>query len=208
MGARAGRRGSGSRSTRRRRKRWSPRSASASSGCCASWRSWRWKATADGGGAPRTVDGRGHRGARRAVGRVARLRARRRARRPATAPLATRTYLRLREQGERVAGLTYLLASRLREAAGASPRSSRRARSAADVKQGLRMPPKAAERLIADVARSDPAAAARARSGRSRDLELDTRGGAALTRAIADALAEMGRGRRSLTRAIERDRAR
>jgi DNA polymerase-3 subunit delta len=103
--------------------------------------------------------------------------------------LAMATYLRLREQGERVAGLTYLLASRLREAVAVSEQLAA-GRSAADVKKGLRMPPKAAERLIRDVQQSDPARL-RGAVGALARLELDTRGGAVLVR-DRDALAEMG----------------
>ncbi|HEY4917267.1 MAG TPA: hypothetical protein VIH92_10170, partial [Solirubrobacteraceae bacterium] len=53
--------------------------------------------------------------------------------------------------------------------------------SAAEVKRGLRMPPRAAERFVADVARSD---VERLRSALAAlaDLELDARGGAPLTR--------------------------
>jgi DNA polymerase III subunit delta len=101
---------------------------------------------------------------------------------------ATVTYLRLREQGERVAGLTYLLASRLREAIAVSEQLAA-GRSAAEVKRGLRMPPRAAERLIADVQRSDPARL-RAALGVLARLELDSRGGAVLS-GDRDALAEM-----------------
>jgi DNA polymerase-3 subunit delta len=103
-------------------------------------------------------------------------------------PLAMATYLRVREQGERVAGLTYLLASRVREAVAVSAQLAA-GRSAAEVKKGLRMPPKAAERLISDVQRSDPARL-RGAIGVLARLELDTRGGAVLTR-DRDALAEM-----------------
>ena len=102
--------------------------------------------------------------------------------------LATATYLRLREQGERVAGLTYLLASRLRDALAVAEQLAA-GRSAAEIKKGLRMPPKAAERLIKDVSRSDPARM-RGALGELARLELDTRGGAVLTR-DRDALAEM-----------------
>ncbi len=105
------------------------------------------------------------------------------------ARLALATYLRVREQGERVAGLTYLLASRLRDAIAISEKLAA-GRSAADVKRGLRMPPKAAERLIKDVQSSDPARL-RGAIGALARLELDTRGGAVLTR-DRDALAEMG----------------
>jgi DNA polymerase III subunit delta len=93
-------------------------------------------------------------------------------------PAAARLFLRLRAQGERVESIAYWLAKRLREAlavavgleAGEAP---------AAIRRGLRMPPKAADRFIADVRRTD--------SGRLRaalvamaDLELDTRGGSEL----------------------------
>jgi DNA polymerase III subunit delta len=94
----------------------------------------------------------------------------------ADARSATRTYLSLRQQGERLPGLTYLMAARLREAVAVAVRLQA-GDSAAEVKRGLRMPPRAAERLVADVQRSE--------SGRLRaslvalaDLEVDTRGGA------------------------------
>ena len=101
---------------------------------------------------------------------------------------STLMYLRLREQGERVAGLTYLLASRLREAVAVCEQLAA-GRSAAEVKKGLRMPPKAAERLVKDVERSDPARL-RGALGELARLELDTRGGAVLS-TERDALAEM-----------------
>jgi DNA polymerase-3 subunit delta len=91
---------------------------------------------------------------------------------------ATVSYLRLREQGERLAGLTYLLASRLREALAISERLAE-GRSAAEIKRGLRMPPRAAERLISDVERRDPEQL-RAALGRIAAMELDSRGGAVL----------------------------
>jgi DNA polymerase III subunit delta len=80
---------------------------------------------------------------------------------------ATLTYLRLRQQGERLSGLTYTMAERLREAVAA-------------VKRGLRMPARAAERFVADVARTDPERLRRA-LGVLADLELDSRGGAVLS---------------------------
>ena len=52
-------------------------------------------------------------------------------------------------------GLTYLMARRLRDAL-ASPLRLRAGESPAEVKRGLRMPARAAERFVADVARSDP----------------------------------------------------
>jgi DNA polymerase-3 subunit delta len=99
---------------------------------------------------------------------------------------ATLTYLRLRRQGERLGGLAYLMASRVRDALAVAVRLQA-GESAAEIKRGLRMPSRAAERFIADVARSDPERL-RAALGVLADLELDTRGGAPLLR---------GRSRRS-----------
>jgi len=88
------------------------------------------------------------------------------------------TYLRLRQQGERLSGLTYLIAGRLRDALAISLRLAA-GESAAEVKRGLRMPARAAERLLADVARSEPQRFRAALATMAR-LELDTRGGAVL----------------------------
>jgi DNA polymerase III subunit delta len=88
-------------------------------------------------------------------------------------------YLRLRLQGERLSGLTYLMAGRLREALAVALRLQA-GESAAEVGRGLRMPSRAAERFLADVARSDPERL-RAALGVLADLELDTRGGAPLS---------------------------
>jgi DNA polymerase III subunit delta len=94
---------------------------------------------------------------------------------------ATRAYVRLREQGERLAGLTYLMASRLREALAIALRL-RAGESAAEVRRGLRMPPRAAERFIRDVAQTEPERL-RAALAALADLELDTRGGSPLPEA-------------------------
>ena len=51
--------------------------------------------------------------------------------------------------------------------------------SAAEIARSLRMPARAAERFLTDVARSDPQRL-RAALGVLADLELDTRGGAQL----------------------------
>jgi DNA polymerase-3 subunit delta len=91
---------------------------------------------------------------------------------------ATITYLRLRGQGERLSGLLYLMAGRLREGLAISLRLQA-GESVAEVKRSLRMPPRAAERFVADVARSDPDRL-RAALGALADLELDSRGGAPL----------------------------
>jgi DNA polymerase-3 subunit delta len=97
----------------------------------------------------------------------------------ADAPAATRAYLTLRQQGERLPGLTYLMAARLREAIAVAVRLQA-GESAAEVKRGLRMPPRAAERFVADVQRSEPERL-RASLVALADLEVDTRGGAQLS---------------------------
>ncbi|HLM84667.1 MAG TPA: hypothetical protein VK272_00610 [Solirubrobacteraceae bacterium] len=91
---------------------------------------------------------------------------------------ATLSYLRLRQQGERLSGLTYLIAARLRDGLAIALRLAEGA-SAAEVKRTLRMPSRAADRFIADVARSD-AGRFRAALSALAQLELDTRGGAPL----------------------------
>jgi DNA polymerase III subunit delta len=91
------------------------------------------------------------------------------------AQAATRTYLSLRQQGERLPGLSYLMASRLREALTVSLRL-RAGESVAEVRRGLRMPPRAAERFVADVQRSE-SERLRASLATLADLEVDTRGG-------------------------------
>lgn len=97
----------------------------------------------------------------------------------ADASWATRAYIRLRAQGERLPGLTYLMAARLREALAVALRLHA-GESPAEVRRSLRMPPKAAERFLADVARSEPEKL-RAALATLADLELDTRGGSPLT---------------------------
>jgi DNA polymerase-3 subunit delta len=92
---------------------------------------------------------------------------------------ATRFYLSLRQQGESLSGLTYLMARRLREALAVALRM-RAGASAAEVKRSLQMPARAAERFVADVARSDPERLSRALCALA-DLELNARGGAPLT---------------------------
>ena len=94
------------------------------------------------------------------------------------ASAATLGYVRLREQGERLAGLSYLMAARLREALSCALELAAGA-SAASVKRKLRLPARAAERFMRDVARADPVNL-RAALVALADLELDTRGGAVL----------------------------
>jgi DNA polymerase-3 subunit delta len=89
---------------------------------------------------------------------------------------ALRTYLRLREQGERPTGLVYLIARRLRDALAVSARLQA-GESAAAVKRTLQMPSRAAEGFIAAVSRADPERL-RAALVALAELELDSRGGA------------------------------
>jgi len=89
--------------------------------------------------------------------------------------LATRSYLALRAQGERLPGLIYWISQRLRAAHDAAQALDSGA-SAAQVKRGLRMPSRAADRLIADAQRSG-APRLREAIGQIADLELASRGG-------------------------------
>jgi DNA polymerase-3 subunit delta len=93
-------------------------------------------------------------------------------------PAATRIYLELRAQGERLTGLLFQMARRLREAIDVADRLEA-GESASQVRRGLRMPAKAAERFVADVARTDRDALRRALEHVA-DLELDSRGGRAV----------------------------
>jgi DNA polymerase-3 subunit delta len=97
---------------------------------------------------------------------------------------ATRIYLALRAQGERVESLTYWVTRRLREALGVAARLESGA-PASTLRGELRMPPKAAAAFIADVARTDVGSLRRAIAALA-DLELDSRGGSELD---ADTLA-------------------
>jgi DNA polymerase III subunit delta len=92
---------------------------------------------------------------------------------------AMRSYLRLRTQGERLSGLVYLMAQRLRDAEAVSVRLQA-GEPPTEIKRGMRMPSRAADRFISDVARSEPERL-RAAICRIADLELDTRGGAPLS---------------------------
>ena len=68
------------------------------------------------------------------------------------AAIATRTLLQMRAQGERVPGLIYWMSSRVRQAHQIA-RDLDRGVPQAQVKSGLRMPPSAADKLIADARR-------------------------------------------------------
>ncbi len=97
---------------------------------------------------------------------------------------AMRALVELRGQGERLPGLLYQIVRRLRDAvavaealaAGQAPAQARRA---------LRMPPKAAERFMADVAKRDVEAFRRALEVMA-DLELESRGGGASGGALSE----------------------
>ncbi|HEX3318750.1 MAG TPA: DNA polymerase III subunit delta [Solirubrobacteraceae bacterium] len=101
--------------------------------------------------------------------------------------LAQRCLLELRAQGERLPGLIYNIANRLRQANEIATRLDA-GESPAQVRKGLRMPSKAAERLIADVQRRD-VYGLRAALAALADLERDSRGGGALSEDTAAVLA-------------------
>lgn len=91
------------------------------------------------------------------------------------AQVAAGTYLALRAQGERVPGLIYWMAQRVRSAHEVAVALDD-GRPAGEIKRGLRMPSRAADRLIADAGR---AGAERLRDAIQEiaDLELASRGG-------------------------------
>jgi DNA polymerase III subunit delta len=88
---------------------------------------------------------------------------------------ATRALVELRAQGERVPGLLYGIARRLRDALGIAEALAA-GQPASQVKKTLRMPSFAADRLISDVSKRDVATYRRALELLA-DLELDSRGG-------------------------------
>ena len=90
---------------------------------------------------------------------------------------ATRVYLTLRAQGERVPGLLYWMAQRVRTALEIA-QALDRGEPPAQIKRGLRMPTRAADRLIAD-ARSSGSAQLQRALEQIADLELASRGGGA-----------------------------
>jgi DNA polymerase-3 subunit delta len=101
--------------------------------------------------------------------------------------VAQRCLVELRAQGERLPGLVYNMANRLRQANEIATRLDA-GESPAQVRKGLRMPSKAAERLIADVQRRD-LHGLRASLAALADLERDSRGGGALSEDTAAVLA-------------------
>lgn len=91
------------------------------------------------------------------------------------AATATRIYLTLRTQGERLSGLLYWMSQRMRLAHDVAT-ALEAGQSAAQIKRGLRMPSRAADRLIADARRSGAENLRRAVEELA-DLELASRGG-------------------------------
>ncbi len=90
-------------------------------------------------------------------------------------PAAVAEFIALRAQGERVSGLLYSMTRRMREALAVAE-ALEAGQSSAQVKRTLRMPSKAADRLIAVAGKTGPATL-RAAVEQLADLELDTRGG-------------------------------
>ena len=83
--------------------------------------------------------------------------------------------LELRQQGERVTGLIYNMVRRLRDGVAVAE-ALQAGQSASQVKKGLRMPPRAADKFVKDVASRDVEALRRALSAMA-DLEVESRGG-------------------------------
>lgn len=93
------------------------------------------------------------------------------------AQAATRIYLSLRAQGERVPGLLYWMTQRVRDALNVAEALDR-AEPPAQIKRRLRMPSRAADRLISDARRTGVEQLERAIE-QVADLELASRGGGA-----------------------------
>jgi DNA polymerase-3 subunit delta len=92
------------------------------------------------------------------------------------AAAASHVYLTLRAQGERLPGLIYWMAQRVRAAVGVA-QALDAGESESQVKRGLRMPSRAADGLIADARRTGTERLQRALEEIA-DLELASRGGA------------------------------
>jgi DNA polymerase III subunit delta len=90
-------------------------------------------------------------------------------------PAASGMYLSLRAQGERLPGLIYWMAQRVRTALEVAEALEAGAPES-QVKRGLRMPARAAARLIADARRTGSEPLRRALE-QIADLELESRGG-------------------------------
>jgi DNA polymerase III subunit delta len=88
---------------------------------------------------------------------------------------ATRLLLELRQQGERVSGLTYGIVRGLREGLAVAE-ALQAGQSPAQAKKLMRKPPKLANQLVAAIGRRDVDALRRAVEAMA-DLEVDSRGG-------------------------------
>jgi DNA polymerase-3 subunit delta len=88
---------------------------------------------------------------------------------------ASRIYLALRAQGERVPGLIYWMSQRVRLAHEVAE-AAEAGEPAGQIKRRLRMPSRAADRLIADARRAGPERL-RGAVEQIADLELESRGG-------------------------------
>ena len=131
------------------RRRWSPRSASASSGCCASWRSSRWSTARAPGSASRTSPRRPPTPPRARSGASSTRSSR------ATGARSSRAFLELREQGEAVGRLIPLMARRLREVLAIADRLEA-GESPAQVKSSTKGSPWALDRRIKEARATDP----------------------------------------------------
>ena len=94
----------------------------------------------------------------------------------ATSRRSLELLLELRQQGERVTGLIWNMVKRLRDAVAVAEALAA-GQSPAQVKKTLRMPPRAADKFVKDVATRDVEALRRALAAMA-DLEVETRGGA------------------------------
>ncbi len=88
---------------------------------------------------------------------------------------AARAYLELRAQGERLGGLLYLILRRVRDARGVVLRLEAGEAPSA-IRRSLRMPPRAAERFVADAGNTDSDRLGHAITTLA-DVELASRGG-------------------------------
>ena len=154
--------GWGSHSTPPPRMRSWLRSEDASSGCCESWRSSRWKSRSRGSPARERP---GDRKPRRPLRRVPILCAGRRARRGRHR--AGDALLPTRPPPGRAVGRADVHDGPARARGAAIALRLQAGESVGDVRRGLRMPPRAAERFVADIAGPIPSVCTR-RSARSR----------------------------------------
>jgi DNA polymerase-3 subunit delta len=97
---------------------------------------------------------------------------------------AMRALVELRAQGERIPGLLYNIANRLRDALKVAEALAA-GQPASEARRGLRMSPRVAARFVEDVAKRDVDAFRRALEVIA-DLELETRGGGATQGALQE----------------------